>query len=526
MEDHESDQLRPLQWLLYFDSAGLSGDAAEVNRAGKSYALLVGVTLLLTVGLVLYSQVFAFVWDEGYHLLAAQLIARGKRPYLDFCFPQTPLNAYWNAALLRVFGDTWRVIHAGAALLTSGAMVLIADYVYLRFPVPRWRAVAALTAALSVAGSVLVVKFATGGQGYSLCLFMMVAAFRLSISAVDSATALRAGLAGCLAAAAAASSLLTATVWIVLALWLLLYNQAGSRWTKVAAFAGGSVIPFLPVLYLFSIGPRQVKFGIFDYQFLYRQVRWSGALEHNIGVFTSWIDSSQGFLLLLLSVTGLVFVVRRSGWSQRQRAEFYLCGCLAVALAIHISTALPTFERYYLLTTPFLGILAAAGLYFVSTRLYASERPVLSLAVFALLFSFSLAKRLIEDRDDLRWRDFERMAAKIDAVTPADGMLLADEHVYFLTRRPPPSGMELADSHKLEFPPATATLFHLVPQSELDRRMKAGTYDTVETCENEDDVPSLGLLPKLYSQQMKVAGSTCAIFWNRASAPRREEILQ
>jgi hypothetical protein len=86
--------------------------------------------------------------------------------------------------------------------------------------------------------------------------------------------------------------------------------------------------------------------------------------------------------------------------------------------------------------------------------------------------------------------------------------------------------MELADSHKLEFPPATATLFHLVPQSELDRRMKAGTYDTVETCENEDDVPALGLLPKLYSQQMKVAGSTCAIFWNRASAPRREEILQ
>ena len=58
------------------------------------------------------------------------------------------------------------------------------------------------------------------------------------------------------------------------------------------------------------------------------------------------------------------------------------------------------FERYYLLTTPFLGILASAGLYFLSTRLYASDRPVLSPVVFALLFSLSLAKRLIEDRND------------------------------------------------------------------------------------------------------------------------------
>jgi hypothetical protein len=150
-------------------------------------------------------------------------------------------------------------------------------------------------------------------------------------------------------------------------------------------------------------------------------------------------------------------------------------------------------DEKIVLTVPFLGILASADLYFVITRLYASERPVLSLVVFALLFSLSRAKRLIEDRDDFRWRDFERMATKIDGVTPPDGMLLADEHVYFLTWRPPPSGMELADSHKLEFPPATAALFHLLPKSESDRRIKAGTYDTVETCEDdEEDVQALG----------------------------------
>jgi hypothetical protein len=116
------------------------------------------------------------------------------------------------------------------------------------------------------------------------------------------------------------------------------------------------------------------------------------------------------------------------------------------------------------------------------------------------------------------------MATKIDAITPPDGMLLADEHIYFLTRRPPPSGMELSDSHKLEFPPATAALFHLLPQSELDRRVKEATYDTVETCEEDDeDIQAFGL-PRLYSQQMKVEGSACAVFWDKIPANARTSL--
>ena len=65
--------------------------------------------VIVAAGLILYSQTYAFAWDEGFHLLAAQLIDAGKRPWLDFCFPQTPLNAYWNAGWMRVFGESWRV---------------------------------------------------------------------------------------------------------------------------------------------------------------------------------------------------------------------------------------------------------------------------------------------------------------------------------------------------------------------------------------------------------------------------------
>ena len=74
---------------------------------------------------LIYSVTWAFTWDESYHLLASQLMAGGKLPYLDFCFPQTPLNAYWNAGWMRLLGYHWQVPHAFAALFTIGAAVIL-----------------------------------------------------------------------------------------------------------------------------------------------------------------------------------------------------------------------------------------------------------------------------------------------------------------------------------------------------------------------------------------------------------------
>src|ERR1051326_6594421 len=97
----------------------------RASRDQKSYWLLAGVVALLAAGLMIYSQTDAFTWDEGFHLLTAQLITRGKRPYLDFNFSQTPLNAYWNAFWMLVFGQSWRTAHAVASLMTTAATALI-----------------------------------------------------------------------------------------------------------------------------------------------------------------------------------------------------------------------------------------------------------------------------------------------------------------------------------------------------------------------------------------------------------------
>jgi 4-amino-4-deoxy-L-arabinose transferase-like glycosyltransferase len=479
-------------------------------RRGASKIVL-ALAFLAGCALLIYSQTRAFAWDEGFHLLTAQLIGRGRRPYLDFVFSQTPLNAYWNAGWMRIFGDTWRTPHAVAAVMTSLAVLLTAGYVLRRFPEPTWRLAAAVSAVFLVGLNIVVFEYGAIAQAYGLCLFLIVTAFLCTVAAVNRAGLALTAAAGFLACAAANASLLTAPVAPVLLLWMLYCNRAGNRWVKLAAFAAGGAVPFGPLAWLFVNGPRQTIFNVLQYNLLYRQRSWDGALEHNISQWSAWIGSPQALMLGMLAIAGLLFVWKRSAWEIAQRREFYLCGWLALGLMAHISTAMPTFTRYYLLAVPFLAILACVGLYAVGSRLAAPDRPFWPALIVCLITFLCLAKMVYEGRDDFSWSDEEKVAAKVKEVTPPQARLLADEPTYFVTRHAPAPGMELADSHKLDFPPAKAAELHVVPQAELNRRVKAGMYEVVETTD-DDEVDKLGLA-KLYAHTVDVGNAH--VFWGR-----------
>jgi hypothetical protein len=62
-------------------------------------------------------------------------------------------------------------------------------------------------------------------------------------------------------------------------------------------------------------------------------------------------------------------------------------------------------------------------------------------------------------------------------------------------------------------PADLAELVHIVPQPEFDRRIAAGTYDTIETCDDEDWKKERKLA-ELYRQKADIAD--CAVFWDRA----------
>jgi len=496
----------------------------NLQTGARSNRIVLGLVALVAAGLEVYAQTRAFAWDEGWHSVAAQSINRGKRPYLDFCFPQTPLNAYWNASWMRIFGDTWRTPHGVAAVMTALAVLLTAGYVLRRFPEPGWRLAAAVATVCMFGLNIVVVEYGAIAQAYALCLFLIVTAFLCTVAAVDREGPWIAGAAGLLASAAANSSLLTTPVAPVLLVWMLFCNRAGNRWAKVGASAAGAVVSCAPLAWLFAQGPRQTIFNVLHYNLLYRQRQWGGALSHNFGEWFAWVSSPQALALGGLALAGLLFVRKRNVWERALRREFYLCAWLAVALMAHISTATPTFRRYYLLAVPFLAILACAGLYDVGSRLASPERPWWPVLIVSLLTGACLAKTLIEGRDDFCWPDVQHIAAKVKEVTPPQAVLLADEPTYFVARHAPPPGLELEDSHKLDFPPAVARELHVIPQKELDRQIKAGVFDTIEISDDDERIDKLGLR-KMYAHSAKVEDYD--IFWGKVGQTSRSaRVLQ
>ena len=481
----------------------------------QAWLALCGVVLLITAGLIVYSQTVGFVWDEGFHLLAAQLINRGKTLYIDFCFPQTPLNAYWNALWMGVFGESWRVPHVFAALATAGTVFLTVEFVFRRFPVPRWRFACALVAAFLVGLNGVVVQFATCSQAYGIGMFLGVAAFRVSIAAVARNTWLLTLCAGLLAGAAAGVSLLTAPVAPVLLIWIALSNRSGHRWAKIISFIAGTVVPFAPVFWLFAKAPRQVIFNIVQYQAIYRRVNWNGAVPHDIDVLSSWLDSTPALFMGLLAIAGVWFLVKRSNWDRERRNEFLLCAWLAIALVAYIAIAHPTFARYFVFAAPFVAALAAVGLYAVGSRLAHPDRPLAPALVVSVLLILSLARALFNDRDAVNWHDYEAIARKVDQVTPRNAELYADELVYFLTKRMPPSGMEFSYAHKLELPAAQAALYHIVSERELNEQVKAGKFYTVQSC-SDDRIDAMDL-EDLFPHKAEI--KDCSIYWGKVKRP-------
>jgi len=496
--------------------------AGDPEESGPSWRVACLLLLLYAAAFLVYSQTRAFAWDESYHLLAAQLILAGKTPYLDFCFPQSPLNAYWNAAWMSVFGQSWRTGHAAAALLTFAAVALMADYVARRFPVPSWRPALAVLAALLIGLNPLVFVYGTLSQPYGMCLFACAAAFRFSVRAVERRGPLLAVGAGLFAGIAAGSSLLAVAAAPVLLLWMWVNNREGGRTTKSAAFISAVAIPFAPVLYLFARGPRETWFNVVQYHATFRKAYWPESLQHDLEVLFSWIDSAPALVLGLLATFGLFYIARRSSWAREVQAEFYLCAWLAVALATEVSLARPTFPQYFLLTVPYLAVLAAAGLYVIGSRLPQPARPAWPVAVVLTIAALGLGSHLYNRRDTSYWAQYERIAAKVEEVTPPSAPLFALEPIYFLTRRMPPPGYELYYTHKVNLPAIDRARLHLVTEAEMKEQVQSGGFATAYTCD-EDTVENYGL-KTLYRQHVEIAD--CGLFWDLAPLrkPERESV--
>jgi hypothetical protein len=252
-----------------------------------------------------------------------------------------------------------------------------------------------------------------------------------------------------------------------------------------------------------------VWFDLVEYHALYRRVDWPGATSHDIDILSAWLQDTQQLILLGLAVLGWM-AIRKSEWAAERRPEFYLCAWLVLAVVAQNVLAHPTFTQYFIFAIPFLAVLACAGFYVLVARLNLggqAERAALVLSCFMLL---ALGRGIFQGRDSETWQHLTGIAKKINEVTPANMPVLTQEPLYFLTGREVPSGMEFDFAHKLDLGAQRNALFHILPQAELDREMKAGRFGSAALCEEDDRIDKINQ-SGAFSQ--KFESDECTVFW-------------
>jgi hypothetical protein len=460
---------------------------------------------------VIFSQTAAFQRDEGFHLLAANLVNARRRPYLDFFYQHTPLYIYLAGGWMNLFGENWRSAHAMSALLTAGYVLLGAQFVRSHFSEPGWRPVAG-AAAVALAGLHLsVIRFGTIGQPYGLLLFLTTAAFWTAVRAVRSGRAITAFWAGLLAGAGPASSLLSVPAAPILFLWIWRNSPPAVRVRRGAWFLAGVVGAFAPLLWLAAKAPRRFYLDVVQFHLRYRMLDLRYAPQRDIRIAINWLTSSQGLCLAVLAVAGLLYLPAAKPWSAAQRAEFQLAGWLAGGLGLYLAAAQPTFFEYFVLVVPFLSMLAVVGIYAVNSAIPVHVRPVWLVLGILCIFVFAPARWLFEGRTALySWKDMEQVAQRVREASPPGAWVWGEPMIYFASRRLPPPGMENDFAASPNALSDFGALLHPVPRTQIDRWLASGRYATVVMSVDDGRARSLQQ-SGLYSHLEEVAGFY--IFW-------------
>lgn len=477
--------------------------------------IVIALTCILGVGFTLVSQGYYEEGDEGVYLLTFQLINLGKRPYLDFFFFHGPIYVYTNAAWLWLFGGGWRSAHLLSALLTCGCAAMMSAFFFHRADSRGWRTTLAILAPLLLLANVVTIHWGIIAQPYGWCVAVMFAGFLLTVRAVERAafSAIWAGLASGLAASA---YLLTGPMLPVLFFWIATQVAKAERKKKCIQFAAGTGLGFLPLGVFAAMAPKQTVLNVVAYHLTgrFKAPLWPG--QGVIPTLTGWLYSSQGVLLALLSLIGVIYAFGKSSQGQSLNRPMRLSALITLCVGIVICSVRPTFPHYFILIIPFVTILACYGVYAIGKRICSGWQPIWLVLIIVGIFAWEARKTIREQLavPGNSWQEIEEVAEFINRTVPAHCPIYADDAaIYAMAKRVPPSGLENNYSTFLSFGPETSKLLHVVSQHEIDDMTKSGRFCAVVTWSRERaEALQLG---SLYRQNMDFRGHL--VFWEWAS---------
>jgi hypothetical protein len=495
------------------------------DRLGKA-ALLASLAsvCLLAIGI---SQ-RPLVAGDTYHVLACQMVAAGRLPHVDFFIQQAPLYPLVCGMWMRIFGSSWQAANLLSALLVCGSATILAGIARQIYSESTWETKGSIVVLLFFGLNFQVVEYGEIAQPFALCIFFSLLACLAAFASTP--IRIRFFASGLAAGAALNTTLLALPFLLILTAWSVFHVVRPDRLRAFLFLCCGAALASMPLGYLAILAPSQTWFGMIEFHLFHRADQWFQAprpwtsiTQHNLHEIMRWTTSIQGVLLVFLSLAGLPFLFDRN--TRIATRYLQLAALVVLGWCSFLSLPRPTFYIYYVLVAPYLCILASAGLWAMTTRMWSVSWAPILLASTMLLYSLEVPMGMWSDYHLYwpgLWADHEKIAQQINTVTsPDDPVYATDESVYVAARRLPPRGLENSFGTALRLLPEEYVRSGLVPHDRIETQLLSGQFAAVVLFKPRN-LTKIELLrrKRLYSQYTET--DRYVMFWKPKMLPEKD----
>ncbi len=484
---------------------------------GRRLNIGLSASLAVVFALAILISQWPLAFGDTYHVLAAQMVAAGRKPYVDFFLQQTPLYPLICGAWMRIFGSSWHAANLLSALLICGSAAITALIARRAYSESQWGTKGAIVAVLLFGLNLQVAHAGDDAQPYALCMFFCLLAWLAALH--TNPTPARTFLTGLAAGAAVNTSLLAAPLFLIVTGWSVFQADGLDRVRRLLVLGSGSAVASIPLAYLAILAPTQAWFDIVEFQLFHRTVgiwQTENISSHNLHEILNWMGSIQGAVMVGLCLAGSLslFASKARGSTQH---SFRYATSIAVLWALCLTLLRPTFRIYYILVVPYVSLLASAGLCGLAARVKSprwSSRVIAgTMALYALGLAIPLVASVLSRRPS-SWAHSEEVARILNAQIGRNEPVYADdESIYVAARRLPPRGLENSFGATVRLPAARDyARAGLVPPERNEAQLRAGKFAAVVLTKPDDDarieaIKSAGLYSRSAETERYV------IFW-------------
>ncbi len=418
----------------------------SVRRFDKRLMLILALQFAAALVFVFYRTVDA---DEGFYLAAAQRVADGMMPYVDFFFPQAPLMPFTFFGLSNWGINSLLILRILAALAGIASTYVMYRLVKREMPDNG----TALVAAFLMAFGGLFLTWHSTFKPYAFVdLALLVSFYFLLQSGNDGKLDGKAILWSWLMLGIAINFRSIFLVLLPTYLYALVLSARRARAGNFQAlkFAlPGLLIPTLPAIYLFALSPSEFLFNNLGFHLQREPIEpFSALLLHKVTVFGKFLALPQTILLLGAAAASYFLIKYRhvANWKIQKPAALFAA---VITIAYLIPT--PVHMQYFQQATPYLILLALPCAAFVVEN--ARLRPILRSAgvlyivgIIPFVYLFIVAPRDQDQR--FAWPQLESVVDVIKNNSTAEDSLLSEWAGYSaLSERPQISGSEHVGFH-------------------------------------------------------------------------------